>query len=314
MSEQKKPVIGIPRGMLYYRYGCAWETFFRELGVSTVLSPESSRSLLETGTALAPDESCLTLKMFLGHVQTLPGKCDRIFIPRYSSFSANEVFCTRFEAMYDLCRNLFRKNEGQFITCNIDAACGSSEEKAFESLGVSLGFSAKKSRNAWKTATEALAEQRAKVQKEQEENRKKTGTKILVAGHSYVLEDSYLGKPILEWLKKNETTVLRADCMDPKASLKAGSKFSPTCRWLMSEEIIGGTVIGKDYADGIMLVSAFPCGPDAMTNELLIRRIRGIPILTLILDAQSGTAGVETRMESFLDIIHFQQEKLGGQA
>ena len=44
-----------------------------------------------------------------------------------------------------------------------------------------------------------------------------------------------------------------------------------------------------------------------MTNELLIRRIKGIPILPLVLDTQSGMAGIETRLESFLDIIRFQR-------
>ena len=63
----------------------------------------------------------------------------------------------------------------------------------------------------------------------------------------------------------------------------------------------------KEKSDGIILVSAFPCGPDSMTNELLIRRLKGMPILPLVLDTQSGMAGVETRIESFLDIIRFQK-------
>ena len=63
----------------------------------------------------------------------------------------------------------------------------------------------------------------------------------------------------------------------------------------------------KEKVDGIILVSAFPCGPDSMTNELLIRRIKGVPVLPLILDIQSGMAGIETRIESFLDIIRFQK-------
>ena len=44
-----------------------------------------------------------------------------------------------------------------------------------------------------------------------------------------------------------------------------------------------------------------------MTNELLTRRLHGIPVLNLVLDAQTGTAGIETRLESFLDIINFKQ-------
>ena len=62
--------------------------------------------------------------------------------------------------------------------------------------------------------------------------------------------------------------------------------------------------------DGIILVSAYPCGPDALVNDMLVRKLKDIPVLSLTLDAQSGTAGVETRMESFIDIIRYQ--KAGG--
>ena len=47
-----------------------------------------------------------------------------------------------------------------------------------------------------------------------------------------------------------------------------------------------------------------------MINELLTRRIKDVPILNLVLDAQSGTAGVETRLESFIDIIRFKEGEM----
>ena len=47
-----------------------------------------------------------------------------------------------------------------------------------------------------------------------------------------------------------------------------------------------------------------------MTNELLVRRIKGMPVLPLVLDTQSGMAGIETRIESFLDIIRFQKGEM----
>ena len=43
---------------------------------------------------------------------------------------------------------------------------------------------------------------------------------------------------------------------------------------------------------------------------MLVRRLKNVPVLNLTLDAQSGTAGVETRIESFIDIIRYQ--KAGG--
>ena len=134
--------------------------------------------------------------------------------------------------------------------------------------------------------------------------------KVLLAGHSYVLSDPYLGKPIRDYLEAAGAVILRTDALDPITSRKASARFSPTCRWLVSEEVVGGVMLWKEKVDGIILVSAFPCGPDSMTNELLIRRIKGVPVLPLILDIQSGMAGIETRIESFLDIIRFQKGEM----
>ena len=39
----------------------------------------------------------------------------------------------------------------------------------------------------------------------------------------------------------------------------------------------------------------------------MLRRIDGLPMLNLVLDGQNGTAGTETRLESFLDIIRFKR-------
>ena len=286
MNESRMPAIGIPRAMLYYRYGALWEQFLQALGVSFQLSPPSSRGILETGTRLAPDESCLSLKMFMGHVDTLVGRCERILIPRYSNYGYTELFCTRYEGLYDQARNIFRSSGQRFITCNIDAQNGSPEAKAFELFGVELGFSARQSRRAWQEASKALKQKQKAEEQAQKELAAKPGMKVLIAGHA---------------------AVLRADALESETARKACTKFSPTCRWIVSEEIVGGVLHWKEKADGIILVSAFPCGPDSMTNELLIRRLKGMPILPLVLDTQSGMAGVETRIESFLDIIRFQK-------
>ena len=103
---------------------------------------------------------------------------------------------------------------------------------------------------------------------------------------------------------------LRADMADRDTALKKSRELSPTCKWELSREILGGIALRQNDVDGIILLSAFPCGPDAMVNELIARRVKGVPMLNLVLDSQSGTAGVETRLESFIDIIRFQEGKL----
>ena len=66
-QRNNTPVVGIPRALLYHRYGMLWSEFFDELGVKTVLSPQSNREILERGSAIAIDETCLSNKLYMGH-------------------------------------------------------------------------------------------------------------------------------------------------------------------------------------------------------------------------------------------------------
>lgn len=308
--EQQKAVIGLPRAMLYYRYGILWRAFFQELGMEIAVSDPTDRKILEQGTALAIDEACLSLKIYLGHVAALAGKCDYILVPRVSNFGRHRSMCTRFEALPDLVRNVFRDTDQKFLSYNVDVLLKKEEEDAFLEMGRQLGCSSRAAKKAYKTAKKAeLAHFRAGVQR-QEELCKKDGMKILIAAHSYVMEDPYMGKTVAAYLRRSGVIPLRADLADRDAALKRSRELSPTCKWEISREILGGIALHREDADGIILLSAFPCGPDAMVNELIARRVKGIPLLNLVLDSQTGTAGVETRLESFIDIIRFKEGTL----
>ena len=60
-----KSIIGIPRGLLYYRYSVLWKTFFDVLEIPYIVSENSNHETLEKGKNLAIDETCLSLKDFL---------------------------------------------------------------------------------------------------------------------------------------------------------------------------------------------------------------------------------------------------------
>ena len=297
--------------MLYYRYRVLWRTFFAELDMETVVSAPTDREILEQGTALAIDEACLSLKIYLGHAAALMGKCDYILAPRVSSLGRHRSFCTRFESMPDLVRNVFRASGQNLLTYEVDEGMQrKDEESAFLEMGRSLGCPAKAVKRAYRLAKKAdAAAWKERVQKH-EQRYKTEGMKVLIAAHSYVAEDPYMGRPVTDYLKQAGVIPVRADIVDRDAALKHSRELSPTCKWEISREILGGIVQHKDDVNGIILLSAFPCGPDAMVNELIARRVKGVPMLNLVLDSQSGTAGVETRLESFIDIIRFQEGKL----
>ena len=304
--EKHTITVGLPRAKQYYRYRTLWRAFFQELGIETVVSAPTDRDILERGTALAIDEACLSLKIYLGHAAALVGKCDYILVPRVSNFGFHRNLCTRFESMPDLVRNVFRNSEQKFLSYEVDELLKKGEEDAFVELGKALGCPVKAAKKAYKQAKKAeLSQHKARVQKYEQMYRRE-GMKVLIAAHSYVAEDPYMGKAVTDYLKRVGVIPLRADIVDREAALKHSRDLSPTCKWEINREILGGIAIHQNDVDGIILLSAFPCGPDAMVNELITRRVKGVPMLNLVLDSQSGTAGVETRLESFIDIIRFK--------
>ena len=68
--------IGIPCALLYYQYYPMWQTFFEELRAEVIVSPPATQTMLAEGSARVVAETCLPVKVFLGHVISLVKKCD----------------------------------------------------------------------------------------------------------------------------------------------------------------------------------------------------------------------------------------------
>ena len=314
--------VGIPRSLLYYRYGIAWRTFFEQLGREVVIDEPSTRVTLEVGDHLSVDECCLASKLFLGHIAALKDSCDAVFIPSMMGYDRFETFCTKFQALPDLAVNAFAVagERLRVLSLRIDERRGEPpacrEEEAFIQLAQSLGASRKEGKRAYKAAFMAQREYDGKMAREQEKLVKSLSKLpaaerplvILVAAHPYVAHDPFVGGVVEDALREQGAVVLFADETDRDRARKASYDFTRSLPWMINRELIGSILMLHEHVDGIVLLSAYPCGPDSMADDAIERCIHGKPILTLTVDAQGGTAGVETRVESFVDILSYQKK------
>ena len=313
--------VGIPRALLWWRYGVMWQAFFEELGRTVVLSEGSDANIFAAGDKLSVDECCLASKIYMGHVDALArgGKCDAIFIPSWANEGRFLSFCTKFQALPDVVANTYAgsDHEPRIISLLVEALYTHSFEKdAFLGLARRMGASKPEAKRAYKQAKSAQLH--ADMQRRREQRDRMAAVRalpegerpllILVAAHPYVAHDPMIGAPVIDMLRNFGCEVLFSDASDAERDVKTSFEFSSTLPWLVNREVVGSVVNLRDAVDGVVVMSSFPCGPDSMTNDAMALRLKGLPMLTLTVDAQSGQAGLETRVESFVDILNYRRK------
>lgn len=326
VADRDIKIVGIPRGLLFHRYGTLWQRFFEELGLQVVVSPQTDRAVFEAGEAASVDEVCLASKAYMGHVAALldEGACDAIFVPSYDNGDIRAGFCTKYQSLPDLVAATFRDRTPQLVTMRVRAANDRKRARGeYIELARRLGASPKSAARAYKIAYHAQdAADAARAAAQQETLRllakyrkvaatDPTGAEqaplaILLVAHPYIAHDPYIAGDIVAAIEELGATVIFADEADHAAAFKRSFDFSDTLPWLINRELAGAILQMHGAIDGIVLLSAFPCGPDSMFDDAIMRNVRGVPILNLMIDAQSGSAGMQTRIESFIDILRFK--------
>ena len=293
-------VVGIPRGFFYYDYHVLWETFLSELNISYIISPETNEQIMNLGRINSQDEMCLSLKNYLGHIGYLCDKCDYLLIPRIDNYGLYNQTCTNFLAIYDIVHNLFAK---PILNYNIDYLKGDSEWKGLLKIGLELGKKKGEIRKAYKKAKTKEKSYYNKQYRINYNKLNKPKPKVLIIAHPYVLYDEIIGKPLIKMLKNMHATIIDSNLFDREKCLEESKKISMGLYWDISRKLMGSILLVEKYIDGIIFLSSFPCGLDSLVNEVIMRKIKK-PYLNLVIDDSFSLTGMETRIESFMDILN----------
>ncbi len=287
--------IGIPRSFHYYYFKDLWITFFENLNIDIVISPETNKEIMDLGLKYGTDEMCLSLKNYIGHIAYLKDKCDYILIPRIDNYGIDNQTCTNFLAIYDIVNNLF---DIKILNYNINLNNNEKEIDGFISIGAILGINKKTVIKAYMSAkNEEIRVKKLKIEKNKEKL-KSEKMKVLLIGHPYNIYDKLIGRQIINMLKKYDIEIIYSELFDDNDEYK---KYATGLYWKYNKENMKGLKY-VEQIDGIIFLSSFPCGPDSLTNELIMRKINK-PYLNLIIDDISFSGGIETRVESFIDIV-----------
>lgn len=284
--ERRRP-IGLPRALHPHLQPGLWEAFFGALGVPVVLSAPTTRATLERAELISETEHCLPVKLLDAHLEDLAGRVDRVFVPRILSLRRGFISCPKLAALPDAVRAQFR---GRFevVTADVDENRRPLEQTLAE-LGRALGFAPADSAAAARQALAAAGAPDAPPD----------GKRFLLIGHPYNLGDAYLADPIVRKLEELGAAVERLPAGPPRGA-------PAPLRWDTSAHMLEALhALSSERCAGVIQLTSFNCGCDSMAGPYYRETLKaaGIPFMALTLDSHTALAGLDTRLEAFVESI-----------
>jgi predicted nucleotide-binding protein (sugar kinase/HSP70/actin superfamily) len=320
--------IGIPRALLYYQYYPMLHTFFQELGAEVVLSPTTTQSIMAEGSARVVADTCLPVKVFLGHVLNLVNRCDYIFIPAIRSLELKAYSCAKFLGLPDMTKAVVPEAP-PILDIDIDISKGKQKlNQAIYQLGRHITKRDSTIKHASESAWQAHLKYRGLMVSERltppEAIARYSGDKanpglqnasasIAIIGHPYLLYDEYINYRLVHRLKQAGDKVMTSEMLSREELASSMARLVGRAYWTYEEEVVGaGGHYLQNGVDGVIGLMTFGCGPDSLMMEMVRRqaaRIRTTPFMSLTLEEHTAEAGVITRLEAFLDMVYRRKRK-----
>jgi len=328
--------VGIPRALSYYTFYPMWRSFIEKIGAEVLVSKLTNKKILETGIRDTVNDACVPIKVFQGHVMDLVGKVDYLFIPRMVSADGKVTFCPKFLGLPDMVRF-----SGQSLPPIIDTRYDrrlfhGGLFKFFRSVAKKLGvknpysflmamiYALKKQRKYLKLLTKGyrpsvahdiVLENKSVKTKDLNRNIASGGfhPRIALLGYPYAIHDPLISAGIYSKLVNMGVNVITAEQIPLRIMRKYSKVLPQNFFWYYSNQVCwaGLYLLEEKAVDGIIHITAFGCGPDAMVDKTLELEARaaGMPFLSLAIDEHTGEGGVQTRLEAFVDMLTTKVER-----
>ena len=328
---KSKKQIGFPRAMSYFTHYPFWHGFFNALGIEVVLSDKTTKEIVSKGAALVVTETCLPVKIYVGHVLNLLEKgVDKIFVPSIQSIAPKIYNCSKIRGLPDLIRNII-KRDFKIIEPTLDKSEKDQGLYPFliESVhcfGITDFEPIKKaSKEGWKLYNNFHIMTRSGVSYEKafknalegnivlENNVKEFPISVAIASHDYNIFDEHACMKIFKKLEKMGVKVYSSINLTDEKKLEGLSTLEQKMYWANELEMNGtaGHYMSDNNIDGLITLTSFGCGPDSLMVEKITRKAKEFskPLLNLTIDEHTGEAGFITRLEAFIDMLYRKKRK-----
>ena len=311
-SDTPRLKVGLPRAMSLIDRLPFWRTYFRELGIETVLSGVTDARISANGIEMAVAQPCYPVQVAHGHVKALlDAGVDYVLVPNMAdaeapSQSLASHYCPWNQTLPWVLRSApaLEPHQQQFLIPTLHFQLGPAQVKkglaeAMERIGISRRASDRACEAAYNAQRE-FQENLLAAGKRALETLERTGEPGLVlAGRGYNIYDRGINCDIPRKLRQRyganviplDFLATGRELLDPASNMY----------WASGRKILEAAHVAASHPNlHLVYITNFKCGPDSYIKHFA-RQAAGAPLLVLQFDGHGNDAGYMTRCEAYLD-------------
>ncbi len=301
------PVVGVPEALSVHSLWPLYSNFFAALGVRVQLTPQVSPK----GIARCESSFCFPAELAHGQMGALMEQAvqpDFVFLPHLKAMPTYEkdvhaCLCPIMQGLPYTLRTAFGLEESRLLRPILDLGKGfEAGLEVMQDVAVQLGQTREEGRKAWALAIErqtaCYREGRRLGRLALAEGEAAGRPAIVLFGRPYNAFAPSANMGIPRKFLTRGWSVIPFDFLP-----MADEAIPPNMYWYYGQQDLKGAVMVKERPNLFACyVTNFSCAPDSFILHFNRWIHDSKPFLTLELDSHTADAGVDTRIEAFLDV------------
>ncbi len=306
LQVRRPIVVGIPRAFSVHSLWPFYAWFFHSLGVKAV----ASTRIIPEGIAKQESNYCFPAEIAHGAIQdVLDQGADYVFLPHFRDMPTLEdvhaCVCPLTQGLPFYARHAFTLRDDRMLRPLVSFDRGfEASRDAFEAVAEALGFTRAEGSRAYDVGVEqyrrflaAYRELGTRVLREVQENPDRVYIALCGRPYNAFTRDANMGIP-RKFTSKGVTVIPFDMIYDPSAEIP------PNNYWYYGQQNMKAvTQVGTIDNLYLAWISNFSCAPDSFLLHYVRWLMGHKPYLVLEIDSHTADAGLDTRVEAFLDIV-----------
>ncbi len=305
-NGRRGPVVGVPRCFSIHSLWPFYSWFFHELGVRT----ELSTAIVPEGIARQESNYCFPAEIAHGAIQdVLDRGADFLFLPHFRDMPTLEKVractCPLTQGLPFYARQAFALPDEKLLRPLVALGTGLAESReSFERVAVRLGRTPEEGRRAFELGLAhyrrflaAYRELGERVLAEAAAHPERVYVALLGRPYNAFTRDANMGIP-RKFISQG-VTVIPFDMI-----FEDDAEIPPNNYWYYGQQDMKAVTRVKAVENLYLTwISNFSCAPDSFMLHYVRWMMGEKPYLVLEIDSHTADAGLDTRIEAFLDIV-----------